>query len=82
VRGLWDAHDSEERGYLDRKELEDLLGHLKPSSAVLKSSISMRRVASCGRRHFESSSLVGSLSQFHVALFGRLWHHQPKNSDI
>lgn len=29
VRGLWDAHDSEERGYLERKELEDLLGHLR-----------------------------------------------------
>ena len=29
VRGLWDAHDIKERGYLELKELEGLLGHLR-----------------------------------------------------
>jgi len=66
VRGLWDAHDSEERGYLERKELEDLLGHLRQKLGG-SGDLSPEAVKRCAEElHFDEES--GELRQ---EVFGR-----------
>eukprot|EP00434_Breviolum_minutum_P043310 symbB.v1.2.038598.t1/scaffold6040.1/size29092/1 len=63
---LWDAHDSEERGYLDRKELEDLLGHLRQKLGG-SGDLSPEAVKRCAEElHFDEES--GELRQ---EVFGR-----------
>ena len=46
VRSLWDAHATEERGYLEREELESLLRHLHQAHKTLCTSTHINKKTS------------------------------------
>lgn len=70
VRSLWDAHATEERGYLEREELESLLRHLHQKLGG-SGDLSQEAIKRCAEElHVDEES--GELRQ---EVFGRRFQH-------